>query len=102
MEENSSNKSLYDALSEVLYELDCEHNLNLENEFEKYAVENIEIIGIGTGTDNCSNTDKQQAMLNFKRAIKMYNINTKYCCLYEENIVDVAELGFRSIAVMFK
>lgn len=82
--------------------MNSEYNLKLENEIEKFIVENVEVIGIGTGTDNCSNTSKIQAMLDFKEAINIYNINAKYCCLYEENIVDVAELGFRSIVVMCK
>ena len=100
IEESSNKKCLYEALSEIYYELKIDYEKIIEDEVRKYKIDKVEITGIGTCTDNCSGIDKMQAIRDFIKAIDKPCVNTRYCCLYEENVVNAYEIGFRTITIM--
>ena len=69
-----------------------------EIEGKKYKVSDIEIIGIGTGIDIKSKNTQFLANVYFDNALSKYS--SKYFCINDEQMVNVASLGFRSIGFL--
>lgn len=69
-----------------------------EIEGKKYKVNEIEIIGIGTGSDFQSKNTQFLASVYLDSALKKYS--SKYFCINDEQMVNVASLGFRSIGYL--
>lgn len=101
------NTCLYDALK-GLHSVFFKNYLTIhEKETERIAIENIKVIGIGTCTDNCSETSKEDAIDYFYKVAtyklpKENKVTTKYFCLTEKSFFDVAEIGFHSIGAICK
>lgn len=93
----SDEKCLYDALVQLETIVNNMYKKIEEKEKEKVMVNSIEIIGIGTGTDNCSKATKKTGVESFYNATNKSGIISKYFCLTEETFIDVAEIGFHSI-----
>lgn len=64
---------------------------------EEVRIDSIEIVGIGTGTDNASITLKEQALESFSRISLRQKVTTKYYCLEDQYFLGPAEMGFHSI-----
>lgn len=95
---NTSQCCLFEALR-ILLSL-CNQKSNIQDEKFKYEIGKIELIGIGRCIDNFYENIEEDAINIFSYIVKKYNIKTKYYCLKEENIIDVAQFGFRSINVI--
>lgn len=100
-----NNACFYDALKGLhsVFFKDC---LTIhEKETERIAFENIKVIGIGTCTDNCSKTSKEDAIDYFYKVAtyklsKENKVTTKYFCLTEKSFIDASEIGFHSIGAI--
>lgn len=64
---------------------------------EEVRIDAIEIIGIGTGTDNASVASKEQALDSFSKISLRQKVVTKYYCLEDQYFMGPAEIGFHSI-----
>lgn len=93
---------LYDALIDLESLISKEYMHIEENENEKVRINQIEVIGIGTCTDNCSKVTKEAGIDCFCKVINKHNITTKYFCLTEETFMNAAEIGFRSIGAILR
>lgn len=60
----------------------------------------IEIIGIGRCYDNASGASSQVGIEKFSQVAKLPNVISKYFCFSEENFVEAAKIGFRSIGAV--
>lgn len=64
---------------------------------EEVRIDSIEIIGIGTGTDNASVASKEEALDSFSKISLRQKVVTKYYCLEDQYFLGPAEIGFHSI-----
>lgn len=94
-QKTSKNACLYDALIEA--EKVCEA---FNKVVKLKSSTDIEIIGIGKCTDNCSKTSKDEASKCFQKLVNNYKALTKYFCLTEDDFISAATIGFRSIGSM--
>jgi hypothetical protein len=64
----------------------------------------IEIIGLGSGNDEGSEVTLEEAINSFCNVLdnEKVKIITKYICFSEENYIELAKIGFRSIATFPK
>lgn len=98
-EDFGKNKCLYDVLIEVEQLIVLNYNKIQEN---RTLISEVEIIGIGTCSDNASKNSKQDAIDSFYRSINLSNAITKYYCIDEESAISAAEIGFHSIGTILK
>lgn len=98
--ESINDSCLYDVLSKMKNIINFYLNNDIEREKEIYTIDSIELIGVGTCTDNCSMSDQEKSIQDFNLAISNNKIKTKYFCLTEKNLINAAELGFHSIMAM--
>lgn len=97
-ESDQENACLFDALVEAEKIVSSKYLVTEEMEKERVCVGEIEIIGIGTCTDNCSTSTKEAALeAFFKIGNKRSKISTKYFCITDANVMNAAEIGFHSI-----
>lgn len=96
-EEAGDEVCFYDAL--IALEQVISENLNLLKieELKRTKITKIDIIGIGTCTDNCSVTEKEKALEAFSKKAKLMDVTTKYFCISEDYFMNAAETGFHSI-----
>uniref|UniRef100_UPI0025A15F42 hypothetical protein n=1 Tax=Klebsiella pneumoniae TaxID=573 RepID=UPI0025A15F42 len=52
---------------------------------------------IGTGVDNFSTVSEKLAIESFSKTANLEKVTTRYFCLGEQNVVNAATIGFRSI-----
>lgn len=95
--ESINESCLYDVLSKMKNIMNFYLDKDIEREKAIYTIDSIEIIGVGTCTDNCSISDKEKSIQDFNLAISNDKVKTKYFCLTEKNLINAAELGFHSI-----
>lgn len=93
---------LYDALKKLENLVYKEYMHIEEKEKERIIIKEIEVIGIGTGKDNCSKVTKDSGIDSFCRIARKPKVTTKYFCLTEDTFINVAEIGFRSIGAIFR
>lgn len=93
---------LYDALVELKDIVSKMYMRMEETEKEKILIKNIEIIGIGTCKDNHSKVSKEIGIDCFTTATSKPDIVTKYFCITDDNFINAAEIGFRSIGAISK
>lgn len=62
----------------------------------RYKIENTELIGIGTASDNSSKISLEEAIAEFDKILKK-GIKTKYFCIDDIQMKDAAVLGFRNV-----
>lgn len=86
-----------DAVLEAAKIVSENFNKIKEKNFVKTKITKINIIGIGTCKDNCSNSPREIAIEDFCKMLNSTNISSKYLCTTEEYFFDAAEFGFRSI-----
>lgn len=91
---------LFDALGVLNQLVQSKYLITEEKEKEKVRIDHIEIIGIGTCTDNGSKASKEDALNNFFLATSKVEVLTKYFCLTEDYFLNAAEIGFHSIGSM--
>lgn len=91
----------YDALKEASKIIDDYENKIIEEEFKRYQIDSIEIIGIGTCTDNSSKTNYEIASVLLD-SILHGKVKSKYFCINENFMPNAAMLGFRSIGSLSK
>ncbi len=73
-----------------------------EDERYKYMISEIEVVGIGTCTDNASKNTKKDAYTAFNKLLSRKDIKTKYCCTSDVLMQEPAKFGFRNIVCMSK
>ena len=96
--EDAGDKACFaDAVSETVKIVSENFNKIKEKNFSKTKITKINIIGIGTCKDNCSNSPREKAIEDFSKMLNTTNIPSKYLCLTEEFFFEAAEYGFRSI-----
>lgn len=100
IEAKGNETCLYDALVELENVIKDKYMKVEETEKEKIKVGNIEIIGVGTGKDNCSKASKETGINCFFNAVNKPDVVTKYYCLTDETFINVAEVGFRAIGAI--
>lgn len=88
---------LYDTLIEVEKLVSSKYMVTEEKEKERVCIDRIEIIGIGTCSDNSSTATKDDALEAFFKICLKNNIATKYYCLTDEYVMNAAKIGFHSI-----
>ncbi len=93
---------LFDALIELEKIVSSKYLVTEETEHERVSINSIDVIGIGTCTDNCSTTPKDEAMDKFYLMSLKSKVVTKYYCLTDEFFMAAAEIGFRSIGAISK
>ena len=93
---------MFDALVELEFLVSNSYMKLEEKENEDILIDNIEVIGIGTCTDNCSKVSKEVAIDCFCKVARKPGITTKYFCLTDETFTQAAEIGFHSIGAIFK
>lgn len=88
---------LFDALI-ALERMVKESYKGIDELKEKHEnVDSIDIIGIGRCIDNGSIVSDKVGIEIFSNMSKRHNLMTKYFCLSEENFINAATIGFRSI-----
>ena len=94
----NDNACFYDALQILHQVITIALNRVQDEKFgnDKYKIESIDVIGIGSGLDVGSKSSKDDAMESFSEIIEK-RIETKYFCFSEDNFTEVASIGFRSI-----
>lgn len=93
---------LFDALVELENLVSSSYMKVEEKEYEDIRIANIDVIGIGTCSDNCSKVSKKTAIDCFFKVARKPKITTKYFCLNEEAFIKAAEIGFHSIGSIFR
>ncbi len=93
---------LFDALAELEKLVSAKHMVTEEKETERVCIDSIDVIGIGTCTDNCSSTSKEDAINKFYLMSLKPKVVTKYYCLTDEYFIGAAEIGFHSIGAISK
>lgn len=93
---------LYDALIAVEKLVLEKHTKTEETETQRILIKDVDVIGIGTCTDNGSEATKEDALGAFHRVTSRSRVMTKYFCLTEESFLNSAEVGFRSIGAISK
>jgi hypothetical protein len=73
-----------------------------ERKFEKFRINTIDIIGIGSGTDEGSEATLEEAVNCFSNILAKSGIETKYFCFAETMFVEPAAIGFHSIGAFPK
>lgn len=97
IEDLGDNSCLYNALIELENIVEENyHKFKQEEDVEIY-VDSIDIIGIGTGVDNFSTNSEKLAIESFAKTANLEKVTTRYFCLGEQNVVNPAIIGFRSI-----
>lgn len=97
--ESGEEKCFYDALVSLKHVV---KEYISEKEKHNYKIPKINIIGIGSGTDNVGNTAKGTAIRSFYILSYRKECMSKYLCLSEENLAEMAEIGFHSIGAVPK
>lgn len=97
---NSTDACLYDALVDMEAFASSVYMKVEEKEKEKEVINKIEIIGIGTCKDNCSEIAEEIAINCFCKISSQNNVSTKYYCLTEDSFISAAKIGFRSIGAI--
>lgn len=93
---------LYDALVELEAFVSTQYFKTTEKDKERVQINSVEVIGIGTCKDNGSKTTKDTAIERFYWLSNKSYVSTKYFCLTENNFLDTAEMGFRSIGAIIR
>lgn len=93
---------LFDALIEAEKLVSSKYLTIEEKETERVCIDSIEIIGIGTCTDNASKASKEDALSSFFEISRKQKVATKYYCLTDEYFLNAAEIGFRSIGSILR
>lgn len=90
---------LYDALITLNKVVTIAYKRELNEDFgiDRYKIDSIDIIGIGSGLNVGSKTKIEEAIKCFDKILEKKDIDTKYFCFSEDTFKDVALLGFRSI-----
>lgn len=88
---------LYDALITTESVIKKYYNSVVWLKFKRARITSVEIIGIGRCIDNYSFNLKSTAINAFENTVISTKATTKYFCLSEENFIDAATIGFRSI-----
>ena len=101
-EDQGYNTCFYDALVSLKTIFDKKFLATEKREFEDFILSKVDIVGIGTGRDNCSKAFKEEAIKCFCDVIKSSSVTSKYFCMTEDSFMDVAEIGFRSIGAISK
>ena len=101
-EDQGDNACFYDALVSMKTIFDKKFLATEKRDFDEFILNKVDIVGIGTGRDNCSKASKEEAIKCFCDVIKSKNVTSKYFCLTEDSFMDVAEIGFRSIGAISK
>lgn len=93
-------KCYYDALKKT-YEIISEYsNKVMENNlYHNIRIDKIEVIGMGTSSDNCSETSFEDALKTFDKILQR-DIKTRYFSINDISMKNAAALGFRSIGSM--
>lgn len=93
---------LYDALVDLEAFVSTQYFKTEENEKEKVQINSVEVIGIGTCKDNGSKNSEDSALERFYWLSNKTYVITKYFCLTEDNFLDAAKVGFRSIGAIIR
>lgn len=97
LDSNSTSACLYDALVDMEALVSSVYMKVEEKEKEREIINEIEVIGIGTCKDNCSEIEEEIAINRFSKTTSKKNVKTKYYCLTEDGFMNAAKIGFRSI-----
>lgn len=97
LNEKGTKVSYYDAIIELEKVIGNCWLRTVESETKKYSIEDIEIVGFGTGRDNSSKTSKEDAYKAFESIATKSHVTNKYFCLTEDSFIDLASIGFHSI-----
>lgn len=98
-EDLGDSKCLFDAIVELedfitgIQNEVIEESINMEDKITK-----IDVIGIGSCSDNCSIASEDTAMETMKKISQIEGVVTKYLCYKEEYFPQAASIGFHSIA----
>lgn len=76
------------------------HEKKKELDWNYICFHKIEIIGIGRCYDNASSVSNQVGIEKFSEVAKLPNVISKYFCFREENFIEAAKIGFRSIGAV--
>lgn len=99
--ENVGDKAcLFDALIAVQKMVSDMYSKIEETDTQRIRINSIDVIGIGTCTDNGSQATKEEAFDAFYKVTTMLRVMTKYFCLTEGSFMNAAEAGFRSIGAI--
>lgn len=93
---------LYDALIAVEKLVADKHTKTEETATQRIMIKDVDVIGIGTCTDNGSKATKEEALDAFHKVASRHRVMTKYFCLSEGSFMNSAEVGFRSIGAIFR
>lgn len=93
---------LYDALVELENLVSKEYHHIKAKEKEHVRISKIDVICIGTCTDNCSKASKEVGIDCFCRVASNFDVVTKCFCLTDENFTSAAEIGFHSIGAIIR
>lgn len=101
LDENNvtENACLYDALKILKKVVIIADKKELDEDFgiDKYKIDSIDVIGIGSGLDVGSKAKMEEAIECFEDVLSKKDVDTKYFCFSEDTFKEVASLGFRSI-----
>lgn len=97
-EEFKNDKVLfYEALAKLNEVVSTNYKIILEDSNERSKIDEICIVGIGTGLDAGSEISKEDAIKSFNMMVNNHFTETKYFCFTENTFMNVAAIGFRSI-----
>lgn len=91
----------YDALKKANDIVGEYLNKIIDEGFNRYQIDSVEIIGIGTCTDNASTITYEVAAELFEEILSK-KAKSKYFCVNENFMPNAAMLGFRSIGSLSK
>lgn len=101
-EDVGSNSCLYDALKKLESLVSEKYMCTGKEDGERFIIKSIDVIGIGTCKDSCSETSKEVGIDSFGKVISKSSVTTKYFCLTEDTFMNAAEIGFRSIGAIIR
>lgn len=99
IDDMNDNACLYDAL-EILNKVVTIALKKIQDDdfgINRYKIESIDVIGIGSGLDVGSKMNREEAIKCFDNILSKKDVETKYFCFSEDTFKEVASIGFRSI-----
>lgn len=94
---NGTSLAFFDAIAHLDEVVTYYYFRTIEGKAKKYSIEDIEILGFSTGVDNSSKTEMKDAYSKFEKIIQRAHVSNKCFCLTEDNFINLASIGFRSI-----
>lgn len=93
---------LYDALIHVASLVTQKYQRVEEEKTNKIMINSIEIIGVGSCRDTTSSAQKDFAINCFTKVAQKPQVLSKYYCFKEQDFIEAAQIGFRSIGAISK